>query len=54
MIRKHGVLGIPDLAFRHVASDAIVLRFAACRQVLLAGGALVTFLAARPIEFHAL
>src|SRR5260221_2809036 len=54
MICKHSVLGIPDMAFRHVASDAIVLRFAACRQVLLAGGEFVTFLAARPIEVHAL
>src|SRR5260221_527352 len=54
MICKHSVLCIPDLAFRHVACDAIVLRFAARRQVLLAGGEFVTFLAARPIEVRAL
>src|SRR5207237_984236 len=45
---------IPDLAFRHVTSDAIVLRPAACCQILLAGGELVTFLATRAIEINAL
>jgi len=54
VIREHGVLGIPDLAFRHVTGDAIVLSFASRRQILLAGGNLVTFPATRPVEIRAL